>query len=127
MTNINNIYHIYIETSSYIDGNGSKLSKISIDDFNEIYELIKLITNYFDNYYIENYYNWTWKTELVKDSSKPWGWKEEYIVYKMYNNIPKKTINKFMKYLPSKAIDRIDSVKVYKLDEINIEDIIVKR
>ena len=47
---MNNIYHIYIETSSYNDGNGSKLSKISIDDLNEIYELLKLITNYSDNY-----------------------------------------------------------------------------
>lgn len=118
---MNNIYHIYIETSSYNDGNGSKLSKISINDLNEIYELLKLITNYSDNY------NWTWKTELVKDSSKPSGWKDEYIVYKMYNNISKETINKFMKYLPSKAIDRIDSFRVYKLEEINIEDIIVNK
>lgn len=118
---MNNIYHIYIETSSYNDGHGSKLSKISIDDVNEIYELIKLVTNYSDKY------NWTWNTELVKDSSKPSGWKSECIVYKMYNNIPKKTINKFMKYLPSKVIDRIDSIKIYKLDEINIEDIIVKK
>lgn len=118
---MNNIYYIYIETSSYVDGNGFKLSKISIDDINEIYKLIKLVTNYSDKY------NWTWNTELVKDSSKPSGWKSEYIVYKMYNNIPEKTINKFMKYLPSKAIDRIDSIKIYKLDEINIEDIIVKK
>lgn len=118
---MNNIYHIYIETSSYIDGGGFKLSKISIDDINEIYELINLVTNYSDKY------NWTWNTELVKDSSKLSGWNSEYIVYKMYNNIPKKTIKKFMNYLPSKAIDRIDSIKIYKLDEINIEDIIVKK
>lgn len=115
------IYHINIETSSYNDGNGSKLSKFTIDDFNEIYELLKCIANYPDKY------NWTWNTELVKDSSKPSGWKSEYIVYKMYNNIPEKTINKFMKYLPSKAIDRIESFRVYKLQEINIEDIIVKK
>ena len=118
---MNNIYHIYIETSSHNDGHGSKLSKISIDDVNEIYELLKSIVNY------PNIYNWTWKSEFINDSSKPSGWKEEYIVYKMYNNIPKKTINKFMNYLPSKAIDRIDSIKIYKLDEINIEDIIVKK
>ena len=114
------IYYIYIETSSYNGDNGSKLSKISINDLNEIYELLKLITNYSDNY------NWTWKTELVKDSSKPSGWKYEYIVYKMYNTISKETIKKFMKYLPSKAIDRIDSFRVYKLEEVNIEDIINK-
>jgi hypothetical protein len=118
---MNNIYHIYIETSSYTDGNGSKLSKISIEDFNEIYELLKSIANY------SNIYNWTWKTELVKDSSKPSGWRDEYIVYEMYNNIPKETIKKFMKYLPSKTIDRIESFRVYKLEEINIEDIIVKK
>lgn len=111
------IYYINIETSSYNDGYGSKLSKITIDDFNEIYELLKCIDNYPEKY------NWTWNTELVKDSSKPSGWNDEYIVYRMYNNIPKKIINKFMKYLPNKAIDRIDSFRVYKLEEINIEDI----
>ena len=114
------IYHINIETSSYNDGNGSKLSKISIEDFNEIYELLKCIDNY------PNKYNWSCNTELVKDSSSRTGWKIEYIVYKMYNNIPKKTIKKFMKYLPNKEIDRIESFKVYKLEEVNIEDIIVK-
>lgn len=112
------IYHINIETSSYNDGSGSKLSKITIDDFNEIYELLKCIVNYSDKH------NWTWGTELVKDSSSPSGWKSKYIVYKMYNNISEKTIKKFMKYLPNKTIDRIESFEVYKLEEINIEDII---
>jgi hypothetical protein len=109
-------YFIYIKASGYNCGSVEKLSKITIEQINEYIELINLIKKYKE-------YNFTFRTELVKNENLKSGWESEYVVYKMYPNISKKTINKFMKYVPAQDIDHIEEIKILTTTEINIEDI----
>jgi hypothetical protein len=59
----------------------------------------------------------------VKNENLKSGWKSEYVVYKMYPNISKRIINKFMKYVPTLDINHIEEIKILTTTEIDIEDI----
>lgn len=111
-----NQYFIYIKASGYNCGNVEKLSKISVEQVKEFTELINAIKQHKE-------YNFTFRTELVRDNNSKMGWETEYLVYKMYPNISKKIISKFMKYVPGNDVDHIEEIKILTTTEINIEDI----
>jgi hypothetical protein len=111
-----NKYFIYIKAHGYHCCDVERLMTIDRDKIVEFKELIHSILNY------PNKYNFTFTTELVKtnDSLK---WKSEYKVYKMYPNISRKTIDRFMYYIPAGDIDTINEIKILTTREININDI----
>lgn len=95
-----NQYFIYVKASGYNCGDVEKLSKISVEQIKEFTELINAIKKYKEC-------NFTFRTELVRNNNSKMGWETEYIVYKMYPNISKRTIGKFMKYVPGHDVNRI--------------------
>lgn len=109
-------YFIYVKASGYNCGDVEKLSKISIEQIKEFTEFINAIKKYKE-------YNFTFRTELVRNNNSKTGWETEYLVYKMYPNISKRIINKFMKYIPTHDVDHIEEIKILTTTEINIEDI----
>ena len=111
-----NQYFIYIKASGYNCGEVEKLSKISIDQIKEFTELINEIKRYKE-------YNFTFRTELVRNNNLKMGWETEYVVYKMYPNISKRIIGKFMKYVPGHDVVHIEEIKILTTTEININNI----
>jgi hypothetical protein len=111
-----NKYFIYIKAHGYHCCDVERLKEISRDNIVEFKELIYSILNYPDKY------NFTFTTELVRANTKS-GWESEYKVYKMYPRIARKTIDKFMNYVPVGEIDTIEEIKILTTTEINIEDI----
>lgn len=109
-------YFIYIRAHGYHCCDVERLKQIDRDKIVEFKELINSILNY------PNKYNFTFTTELVKtnDSLK---WKSEYKAYKMYPHISRKTIDRFMYYIPAGDIDTIEEIKILTTQEIDIKDI----
>ena len=111
-----NKYFIYIKAHGYHCCDVERLREIERDKIVEFKELIHSILNYPDKY------NFTFTTELVRANTKS-GWESVYKVYKMYPRISRKTIDRFMYYIPPGDIDAISEIKILTTTEININDI----
>ena len=111
-----NKYFIYIKAHGYYCSDVERLKEIDRDKIVEFKELINSILNY------SNKYNFTFTTELVRANTKS-GWESVYKVYKMYPHISRKTIDKFMHYVPVGDIDTINEIKFLTTTEININNI----
>lgn len=114
-----NKYQIVIKGD---DGTTEKVKSTSItyESLSEIKPLLQAIIEYIKI----NRYNWSNDTELVKDNTSKTGWKDELKVYKMYPGIDKKLINTVMrKYIPQGILNRIYEITIFKVEEVNINNI----
>ena len=113
-----NKYQIVIKGD---DGTTEKVKSTSITY--EILSKIKPLLQAIVEYRKTNKYNWSNDTELVRDNTSKSGWKDELKVYKMYPQIDKKLINKARKYIPHGILYRIYEITIFKVEEININNI----
>ena len=113
-----NKYQIVIKGD---DGTTEKVKSTSITY--EILSEIKPLLQAINEYRKTNRYNWSNDTELVRDNTSKSGWKDELKVYKMYPRFDRKLINKVRKYIPQGILYRIYEITIFKVEEIDINNI----
>ena len=113
-------YQLVVTGSNYYYGERQKVTKLTLKEYNEIESVaIAVIHN------SQNSYNWCNGTKLVKDDSKPSGWREELLVYDMYRYIPREQLKKFIRVVPN-GVDMVRSVELQEIKVNSIKNLVRK-